>query len=104
MINTCLLEWFEFGKKSAPSIQTVFESTPYPEMERIIDYLENGRVCLAAPGEGVDMVTGKTVMLKKEIHSDGEYCWSSMLPYYVKEYNMRLPKAFEDKVFGHENK
>lgn len=46
------------------------------------------------------MITGKQVMNRKEICSDGEYGWSSMLPYYVKKYNMRLPKDFEKKVLN----
>ena len=96
--NTSLLEWREFGMQSAPSIRTAFETGPYPGMDKIITYLENGRVCLTAAGVGVDAITGKQVMGFRQILTDGEYGWSSMLPYYIREYNMRLPKAFEDKV------
>ena len=44
MVRTDLLDWLEFGMPSAPSIQTVFEPSPYPGMETIIEYLENGHV------------------------------------------------------------
>ena len=95
-----LLNWREFGVQSAPSIRTVFEAKPYPGMERVIEYLEKGKVCLTAPGVGIDEFTGKQVMQVCEIRSDGEYGWSSMLPYYVKKYNMRLPSAFVSKVLS----
>ena len=65
---------------------------------KIIEYLEHGKVCLTSPGVGIDEITGKQVMQIREIRSDGEYGWSSMLPYYVKKYNMRLPSAFVSKV------
>ena len=98
MLKMDLLNWREFGAISAPSIKSAFENTPYNGIDRIVRYLEEGRVHLSAAGVGVDALTGKQVMHKKEILDDGEYSWSSMLPYYVKTYNMRLPKAFEDKV------
>lgn len=99
MTRTDLLDWKEFGMSTAPSIQTAFENKPYIGIEKIISYLENGRVCLAAPGFGMDMITGERVKRNLEIRSDGEYGWSSMLPYYVRKYNMRLPAEFEAKVF-----
>ena len=93
-----LLNWKEFGVSSAPSITSVFEKQPYDGMDKIVRYLENGRAHLTAAGAGIDAITGKQVMHIREIRNDGEYAWSSMLPYYVKHYNMRLPVVFEQKV------
>lgn len=100
MVRTDLLNWREFGIETAASIRTAFEAHPYPGIDKIINYLEKGDVCLAAPGVGVDKITGLQVMNIREIRTDGEYGWSSMLPYYVKKYNMRLPGDFEAKVLG----
>lgn len=98
MYKQDLLNWKEFGVLSAPSITTAFEKQPYAGIDKIVQYLEHGTAHLSAPGGGIDAVTGKQVAHIREIRNDGEYAWSSMLPYYVKHYNMRLPAAFENKV------
>lgn len=98
-----LLNWREFGAESAPLIKSMFEDKPYPGIDKIIRYLEAGKPHLSSPGVGVDVFTGEQVMNHYDIRDDGEYSWCSMLSYYVKKYNMRLPKDFEDKVLkGHD--
>lgn len=101
MMKLDLLNWYEFGVVTAPSIRTVFEEKPYPGVDAIAHYLESWPAHLVAPGVGIDALTGKQVMHMQEIRNDGEYAWSSMLPYYVKKYNMRLPREFEQKVLAH---
>ena len=95
-----LLNWREFGVASAPSIRSMFEDRPYSGIEKIVRYLEKGHAHLVAAGVGIDALTGKQVMSFYELRDDGDYAWSSMLPYYVKKYNMRLPKEFEEKVLS----
>ena len=98
-----LLNWKEFGVESAPSITSMFEEKPYPGMDKIVKYLEAGKPHMAIASRGVDALTGEAVMSFRDVRDDGEYSWSSMLSYYVKKYNMRLPKAFEDKVLRQAN-
>ena len=100
MRNYSLLRWKEFGEKDAPSIKTMFQAHPYPGMDAICDYLKKGSVGPIAVKAGMDVFTGEIISRTYAIQSDGEYAWSSMLPYYVKTYNMRLPKDFENKVLG----
>ena len=95
-----LLMWKEFGLEGAPSIRSAFEAAPYEGIDKIVRYLESGKPHIAIACHGVDALTGEDVMNHLDIRNDGEYAWSSMLSYYVKKYNMRLPKAFEDKVLG----
>lgn len=80
MVRTELLNWREFGVSTAASIRTAFEKHSYPGIDQISTIWKKGRVCLAAPGVGVDEITGKQVMNNREIRTDGEYGWSSMLP------------------------
>lgn len=98
MIKLDLLNYKEFGAGDAPSIRGSFEPKPYPGMERIIRYLEGGKPHLFSPQFGVDAISGERVADSYMICGDGEYSWSSMLPYYVRKYNMRLPAEFEAKV------
>lgn len=95
-----LLKWKEFGLESAPSIRTAFQDAPYDGIDKIVRYLETGTPHLVSAGVGVDAFTGEQVMGFRDIRNDGEYAWSSMLSYYVKKYNMRLPDTFEKKVLG----
>ena len=93
-----LNEWREFGFENKPSIKTAFQEKPYAGKNRVVRYLRKGRVIVPAAGVGRDVMTGKVVMPVKELRTDGEYCWNSMLEYYVMVYNMRLPAEFEQKA------
>lgn len=32
--------------------------------------------------------------------TDGQYSWNNALPYYVRKYNLRLPKQFEEMALA----
>ena len=44
MANVSLLRWKEYGDTDAPSLRERFEPGPYPGQEKIVRYLENGKV------------------------------------------------------------
>ncbi|MBR1853485.1 MAG: hypothetical protein IJ794_10160 [Lachnospiraceae bacterium] len=93
-----LMEWKERGYVNAPSI-TVFFGDDYPEKEIVIRYLtECGIVRYASTGEGVDVLTGAVISKTYVGLDDGEYMWMNTLPYYIRKYNLRLPKEFEQKA------
>ncbi|MCR5649727.1 MAG: hypothetical protein K6F86_00925 [Lachnospiraceae bacterium] len=96
----------EFGAMNAPSISALFVSEKYEHQQEIIDYLENGRIVLAAPGLEIDEFTGETIMPRhtKTILTDGVYSWSGSLPYYVEKYNVRLPLEIEDWILSQYSK
>lgn len=98
MLNKLLLDYIEFGARKGSSVCFTFEDQPYPGMEKIISYLEKGHKLRTVCRPGIDSFTGNRVMRKRKILTDGTYAWSSMLLYYVKTYNMRLPSVFEEKV------
>lgn len=90
--------WKEFGMGNRPSMRDYFADEPYDGIEKVVEYLRKGESVLSSPGVCTDAFTGKEVTQKKEILSDGEYTWNSMLPYYVEKYYLRLPKSFERKA------
>lgn len=100
MMTNLMMLWNEFSGMDVPSIRSSFEEATYFGQDDIIRYLENGKVKLPSAGVGVDLITGDVVSVQHAIMTDGEYTWDSMFPYYVKKYNLRLPKEFEEKVFS----
>ena len=98
MLNRLLLDYIEFGARKGSSVCFTFEDQPYPGMDKIIAYLEKGRKLRTVRRPGIDAYTGNRVARRRKILTDGVYAWSSMLPYYVKTYNMRLPRVFEAMV------
>ena len=100
--SNILLFYQEFGTLNAPSLKDFFEKSSYEGQNKIIEYLESGRIKLAASSLCKDAFTGEIIAETKTIMTDGEYSWNNMLSYYVKKYNLRLPGDFERKVLKRE--
>ena len=79
MANVSLLRWKEYGDTDAPSLRERFEPGPYPGQEKIVRYLENGKVILAAPGISRDVFTGELIAVRLEVLTDGAYSWDTAL-------------------------
>lgn len=91
----------EFGKgMSLPSIRESFSPEPYSGMEKVAEYLENGIPTFAQTSIPRDFITGEVIPVESTGMTDGEYSWMSVLPHYVRKYNLRLPKEFEQKVLS----
>ncbi len=90
--------WLEFGAPTDHSLKQDIEDHSYPGQEKIAQYLEGGKVKLMSAGTGKDLFTGETIAANYYIATDGEYSWPSTLSYYVRSYNLRLPKEFEQKI------
>ena len=95
-----LLKWKEFGHKDAPSIKILFSAKPYPNQDRIADYLERGNVSIVAASYEKDAFTGEIIhpARSSRIMTNNSFSWDSSLSYYVRKYNLRLPAAFEEKI------
>ncbi len=83
-----------------PSMRDYFEPAPYEGIEKIINYLANGKPTFATAGHPIDCFTGEKIGGFENGMTDGEYSWISSLAYYVKTYNLRLPEEFENKVLA----
>lgn len=97
-------EWKEFNPLAEKSIKDDFGESPSPDCQMIISYLDNGEVKAVAPSRDTDVITGESINKTNCIMTDGEYSWSGSLGYYVKKYNLQLPKEFEDKILKTQNK
>ena len=97
-----LLKWKEFGLDDAPSIKSLFSKRSYPNQDIIAKYLEDGKPTVVAASYDQDEITGELIhpLQEKCVKSNGEFSWSSSLPYYIRKYNLRLPIAFEERILS----
>lgn len=93
-----LNNWKEYGAIDQPSMKEFFQKAPYVGQDKIAAYLRAGNVKLTGAGVSFDFFTHEKIDGKMEILTDGEYSWSSSLPYFIEKYNLRLLPEFEKKV------
>ena len=92
--------WKEFNPTAERSMRDDFQDKPSPLKEKIIAYLNHGKIVSAAPGRAADVFFGKSINQTLCILTDGEFSWSNTLGYYVEEYNLQIPKELEDKILN----
>lgn len=100
IIKNIMMEWKEFNPLSEKSMKDDFRESPSPDCQKIISYLDNGEVTLSAISRDADLISGENIDKTKCNMTDGEYSWFGSLSYYVKRYNLQLPKEFEDKIIA----
>lgn len=94
-----LIHYDEFGTNMGfPSMTDFFHPTPYENMDKIIEYLEQGNPTYVRGELPKDVFTGERIPCEYIGMTDGVYSWNSVLPYYVRKYNLKLPKEFENHV------
>lgn len=94
-----LIHYNEFAEGMGfPSIKDSFEKKKYDGQDKIVNYLKSGNVYMTSTGYATDVVTGDLIKQPKTFMNDGIYSWTSTLVHYVENYNLRLPKAFEEYV------
>ena len=97
----CLIRFDEYGKgMGLPSMKDSFENAPYDGQEAIVKYLRSGKKTYAATSTAYDFFTGKAIKDEKCDMTDGKFTWNTTLAYYVENYNLRLPKDFEEHVLS----
>ena len=95
-----MAQWKEFNPVANKSMKDDFEDSPSPFTEKIIAYLNKGELTLASPSSATDVFSGERINQTNCILTDGEYSWSNSLVYYIKKYNLRIPKKFEYKILN----
>ncbi len=69
------------------------------DREKVIIYLsERNRRLGGCPKTTLDCITGKEIAPSFSVYSDGEYEWCDFLVYHIKNYNIKLPQEFIDKI------
>ena len=95
----------EYGAEDALSLLDCCEKQSYPGKDEIVSFLETkGQSTLASTGVATDRITGEAIPMPENglcLKKEGNYSWWNDLSYYVKKYNLRLPKKFEDYVLSH---
>ena len=83
-----------------PCMKDFFQESPYEHQFTMVDYLNRGHIHMVTATKFTDVFTGEQVPRELVYMDDGQYSWSSKLPYYVAKYNLRLPAEFETHVLG----
>lgn len=95
------ISYKEFGENdNDPSIHDYLEKAPYPNQDKIIHFLKNGKIELARMSRIKDIFTGKRIPDEVLVMSDGDYFWSNSLAWYVEKYNLRMPEEFEQYILS----
>ena len=77
------------------------ENIAYEGKEKIIRYLETqGTPTIGCGIDPKDIFSGEIISKYKSMMTDGTYSWSSVIPYYMRKYNLRMPKSFEDYILS----
>lgn len=96
-----LNDFDEYGPgMGLPKMSDSFEEKPYDGIDKIVQYLKNGKKTYISAKKAKDFYTGETLPIELCGMTDGEFSWSSSLFYYVEKYNLRLPKEFTQKVLA----
>lgn len=91
-----IINFKEFApKREHPSIHHYLENEPYPDQDKIIQFLKNGKIEFAQMSRSRDIFTGERIPYEVLGMSDGDYFWSNTLAWYVEKYNLRMPEEFE---------
>ncbi len=96
-------KWKEFNPLSDHSMKDDFREVPSPFNRKITTYLENGELVLASPSIVYDVFSGEKITQTNCILTDGEFSWTNSLEYYVRKYNLQIPKELEDKILNMQN-
>ena len=91
--------WKEFNPKATKSIREDI-NWPYEDLDKVVKYLENGRKGPIAAMSRQDVISGKLLPGSYAIMSDDEWVWPNTLPYYVKQYRLRLPDELINKIYS----
>jgi hypothetical protein len=95
-----MARWKEFNPIAEKSMKDDFNSVPSPFVNKIIAYLNNGELVLASSASAIDIFSGERINQTNCILTDGEFSWSNSLGYYVKKYNLQIPKELENKILN----
>lgn len=81
-----------------PSIKESLHDKSYESKATVLEHLKNGTVHMVTASKVVDIFTGEKTNIELVYMNDGQYSWSSKIPYYVEKYNLRLPEDFETYI------
>lgn len=94
-------EYKEFSPNMEfPSIKDSLCDAPYENKDKILEYLKSGNVYMVTASKVIDAFTGEITNYELIYMDDGQFSWSSKIPYYVEKYNLKLPVEFEQHIIS----
>jgi hypothetical protein len=97
MTNVCFFNEMS-SKIGNGSIKDFLSDKVTYDKDKVAKYLNNGHKFASCPKVAIDCVTGQRIADSFSIFDDGEFCWCSYLLYHIRKYNIKLPKAFLEKI------
>ena len=94
--------WKEFNHDATESMREWFGES-YSGQEDIADYLDDGEIAMCSPMCGEDVFTKERIVRTYAMLTDGRYIWPNTLGYYIRKYNLRLPKDTEKYILEKQN-
>lgn len=102
-----MLKRFGFFEESPhlalKELQQLQTEGPLAEEQHVLQYLSQGTLLLEASGCAFDRFTGGTVPIgPPHVYSDGEWCWSADVVYYIRKYHIGVERQFIDWMKKHQ--
>lgn len=96
LIKVGFFRELDYGDTSGPSLEESRDDRPTPDEARVAAYLDAGRVLRPSSEIAKDWLADDQDVEIGPLHilTDGTYAWPAALPYYVRNYHVRLPKHF----------
>lgn len=70
---------------------------PLDEEDLVLQYLSEGTMLFEANSDAYDRLMDDSVMIgPPDVYSDGEWCWSGDVIYYIKHYHIAVESQFFD--------
>jgi hypothetical protein len=97
---------YPFGTPHDPSMREFMASAPWPDQDRVLDYLRSGWiVAILMAGSMIDwfdpgkhanpLINGEPLGGMIPL-TDGTYFWPAGLIYFIEKYNVTVPQGFVD--------
>jgi hypothetical protein len=91
-------KFLEFGYEDAPPLASARGRGLWPNKEKILAYLDGGKLMVMSPGLTEDAFQPDKRADSLSIVTDGKFAWHVVLAYYVKHYDLALPPEFEEQM------
>jgi len=90
------LYWKKAYSNPGKYLPTIRSSRSNQKNNKIIRYLKKGYLCFCTLGTGIDPFKpmGNNDVAYNYIFTDSVWAWFDILPYFLKNYRIKLPKEF----------
>ena len=91
----------DHGDSGGPGLEASCQAEAGSDDEALARYLESGVVLYRVNEPTRDMIDLETELPPPHTLTDGLYMWPADLPYYLRRYHVRLPRAFVLRAKDH---